>query len=289
MYWQHETEFPDACRALLARVFHTAGLLQLDNYGRGVTVVSKSHERPRSVRLVDVGFGCGDQTLYITKDLDWIDADTGDSRPLFDSYLGITIVRAQAESARERLSGCELRTPEVQLYCADAADPSSWSPELRQAMFGNQTSSCTWLLALDTLYHFKPSRAPLFDNAYSNIHASIMAFDLILSDSASLIDRLLLRIVCLMASTPFSNFVTQAEYEKMLVDAGYPREGIEIRDVSEYVFSGIAAYMERREKELRKFGMGLGKFKAAGRVFGWWAKSGVVRGVIVVAKRPEML
>lgn len=116
-----------------------------------------------------------------------------------------------------------------------------------------------------------------------------MAFDLILSDSASLIDRLLLRIVCRMAFTPFSNFVTKAEYEKMLVNAGYSREDITFRDVSEHVFPGVAAYMQRRDKELKKFGLGLGKFKAAGRVFDWWARSGVVRGVIVVAKRPGEL
>lgn len=70
----------------------------------------------------------------------------------------------------------------------------------------------------------------------------------------------------------------------MLVRAGYARDRIEVKDVSEHVFSGIAAYMQRREEQLRPFGMGLGKLKGAARVFGWWARSGVVRGVIVVAR-----
>lgn len=295
LYWQHETDFPQACEALLNQVLQAAGLIQLDRYGRGAALISNPPESPRSIKLVDVGFGCGDQTIYLTTQLYWINARTGLTHPLFNSYLGITIVGSQADFTRQRVSehwmvtSNAYRTPDVQLFCADAADPSTWSPELQEAIVANRTSSCTWLLALDTLYHFKPSRQPLFDIAFSNLHSSIMAFDLILSDSASLIDRLLLRIVCRMAFTPFSNFVTKAEYEKMLVNAGYSREDITFRDVSEHVFPGVAAYMQRRDKELKKFGLGLGKFKAAGRVFDWWARSGVVRGVIVVAKRPGEL
>jgi hypothetical protein len=28
----------------------------------------------------------------------------------------------------------------------------------------------------------------------------------------------------------------------------------------------------------------MGKFKGAGRMFGWWARTGVVRGVVIVAR-----
>jgi len=279
-------------------VLQTAGLF---NHDGEPTEFDGCHK----LKLVDVGFGCGDQTLYLTKTLSRLDAKTKNRRALFDSYIGITIVRPQADFAQQRLSAyvaseepAKIGTPEVLLFCADAADSTTWSPKLYKAVrseltspllpyYEQTTSTHTWLLALDTLYHFKPSRKPLFYHAYHNIHASIMAFDLLLSDSASLIDRLLLKIICLFASTPFSNFITRAEYEKMLVNSGYPREDVEIRDISEHVFSGIATYMQRRDKELKLYGLGLGKFKGAGKIFGWWANSGVVRGVVVVAKRPE--
>jgi hypothetical protein len=42
--------------------------------------------------------------------------------------------------------------------------------------------------------------------------------------------------------------------------------------------------MKQREAQFNPFGMVWGKLKGAGRVFGWWARSGVVRGVIVVAR-----
>jgi hypothetical protein len=281
-------------------VLQTAGLF---NHGEPIRL-----DGCHKLRLVDVGFGCGDQTLYLTKALSRLDAETKNRRALFDSYIGITRVRTQADFAQQRLSSyaapeelAKAGTLEVQLFCADAADPTTWSPKLHEALrceptscllpqYEQTTTVHTWLLALDSLSHFKPSRKPLFDHAYHNLHASIMAFDLLLSDSASLIDRLLLRIVCLLASAPFSNFVTRAEYEKMLVNSGYSREHVEIRDISEHVFSGISTYIQRRDKELRLFGFSLGnKFKVIGKIFGWWTGGGVVRGIIVVARRPEML
>ena len=76
------------------------------------------------------------------------------------------------------------------------------------------------------------------------------------------------------------NFLTEKEYVDQLVDSGYTRERIQIRDVSEHVFAGLADFVGRRDKEI-----GVGKFRVVGWVFGWWARSGIVRGVIVSAKR----
>jgi hypothetical protein len=250
------------------------------------------------IKLLDVGFGCGDQTLYLTH-LSRLDGLDTQRRPLFDGYVGITINRHQAEFARQRLQAqtaledeVEYYTPNVHIFCADAAHPTSWSSELEKAIGGSHAfepapdgeDTCVWLLALDTLYHFRPSRDPLFTYAH-RLQASIMAFDLILSNSASIVDRILLRLVCLIASTPFSNFKTQSGYEEVLIKAGYSPDNIEMHDISEYVFPGISGYIHQREAMLKRFGMTVGKLRGAGKIFSWWAKSGVVRGMIVVARR----
>ena len=39
------------------------------------------------------------------------------------------------------------------------------------------------------------------------------------------------------------------------------------------------------DKRLKMLGLGIGSFGVAKRMFGWWGRSGVVRGVVVVAKR----
>jgi hypothetical protein len=81
---------------------------------------------------------------------------------------------------------------------------------------------------------------------------------------------------------PWANFVTQSEYHRKLREAGYIN--ITIRDVSEHVFGPLATFMEAQDRVLNVIGYGLGKFHAARLMFGWWARSGVVRGVIVVAR-----
>lgn len=262
--------FPDACKRLLEVVLQYAGLLDQDG---------RPSAKASSARLIDVGFGCGDQTMYLTQ-------NAPGRRALVNHYVGITPNRVQMEYARRRLNGA---SSDIRLFCADAARPDSWDPELREAARAlahrdSDTDSRPWLLALDTLYHFRPSREPLFTYARKQLSASIMAFDLILSDSVTWLQRLVLRIACLLGSTPWSNFMRADAYRDMLVRAGYDREKIEIHDISERVFPGVAEYIRRRGEELRPFGLGVGRLGVAGRLFGWWGRSGVVLGVIVVAR-----
>jgi hypothetical protein len=183
------------------------------------------------------------------------------------------------------------------LFCADAAKPSTWTKDIHEAVAGKSTkedgtyvapttpNQATWVLALDTLYHFIPSREPILRHAFGELNASIMAFDLLLSDTPSIWDLILLRLVCFFAATPFSNFLTLTEYRTQLLAAGYHRNKIEIRDISGHVFAGMASFIERRDGERKTIGMTIGRYRVAGKVFKWWARSGIVRGCIVVARR----
>ncbi|KAJ5133987.1 uncharacterized protein N7443_004389 [Penicillium atrosanguineum] len=296
-YWESTAEFPEACQALLDQVL-AAGLLE---------------DKSPSIRVLDVGCGCGDQSLHLlglkkgASNKAQSELTTAlrqrsgpesrqDSSPLIDTYIGITLEPAQAELAQSRVHNAR---PDVEkssartsaeVFRADASDPSSWPAELLGSIADLAASSedddtSTWLLALDTMYHFRPSRLPLLQYAHDTLHASFMAFDLVLSEGTSWQQRLILRLVCWLTGSPFSNFITEEDYIPMLVNAGYDPSRISIRDVSRQVFPGISGFLNRRVKEAQPFGMKMGKFRAAGIVFGWWAKSGVVRGVVVVARR----
>lgn len=330
-----------ASRALLEQVLITAGLLAPESEpGSG----SNSESAPESsstipenapIKLVDIGFGCGDQCMCLTRlprsrsrsksrplhddhdqDQDR-DRDQETRRPLFDSYVGMTIAPSQAEFARKRMERLDweedeemsnekeqykctrTRTPDIHLFCADVAKPGYWSDDIQRAL--QQPSSSpqkgnknelpsqnqkeeTYLLALDTLYHFRPSRTPLLTHAATTLHATLLAFDLLLAPTTTPLQRLILRLICAVSGTPFTNFLTEEEYINMLMQAGYPREGIVVHDVSGSVFGGIARFIERKDEELGVFGLSVGRFRGAGRIFGWWARSGVVRGVIVAAR-----
>lgn len=243
--------------------------------------------------MVDVGIGCGDQTLYLTQ-LPRPDA-TEPRQPLIKSYVGITIAPPQAEFAQERVrkaagGAAAASTPDVQIYAADAANPAGWEPELARAVGAEDSKAAKaaegqmWLLALDTLYHFKPSRKPLLRHACRDMQASFMAFDLLLADHPSFFDKLVLRLMSLLTGIPFSNFLARRQYEDMLVEAGYERHLITMHDISEHVFSGIAGYIYKKDALLKTYGMGMGKFRGPAKVFYWWARTGLVRGYIVVAR-----
>lgn len=295
------------------------------------------------MRILDVGCGCGDQSLYLTKVLNCSSStsqsgsgsQTGtatpasvssipssiqpsksglryrhsktnlqsSSLPCLDSYIGITLEPAQAALGSSRIHNMQRESEDfiqADIFCADAAVPSSWTGELKKSITALEESSnkqnenknksenedtSTWLLALDTIYHFRPSRLPLLTYAQHTLNASFMAFDLILSNDITWYEKILLRLVCWGMNSPFENFISEKEYVELLVTAGYNPAFIQIRDVSQHVFGGLAGFIKRRAEEAKPFGIKLGKFRAVRFVFGWWAKGRVVRGVVVVARK----
>lgn len=273
----------------------------------------------KSIRVLDVGCGCGDQSVYLTgidrnvspvAQASGSGADTttkssttasprprhGCPQPLIDTYIGITLEPSQARLADQRLQntclGCEKSSAQKQprIFCANAADPTSWSGDLQSsisdlAATSQSLNTSTWLLALDTMYHFRPSRFPLLDFARNTLHASFMAFDLILADDVSWHQRLILRFICWFSGSPFGNFISRDEYLRLLEAVGYDSSQVEITDISRYVFTGLEQFLRRRAEEGEPFGLKMTRYKVARLVFNWWANSGIVRGVVVVARQ----
>ncbi|KAF2787130.1 hypothetical protein K505DRAFT_329877 [Melanomma pulvis-pyrius CBS 109.77] len=255
----------------------------------------------RSKALIDLGFGCGDQTVYLLSedpirgsDREYWDFRKGCVR--FDYYVGVTLDRKQFQYAEERVG--EFRShspairskwptiPDVKLCCADAAKPETWTEELKANVHTAITKTQEhWVLALDTLYHFSPSRWPIINHVSRNLNASFMAFDLCLSSSTSLRDRVVLRILTTLMGAPWANFVTVDQYREKLIAAGYAEKNITLKDISPHVFEPLAAFIEAQDRRLKVVGYSIGPFRVAQWMFAWWGRSGLVRGVIVVAKR----
>ncbi|KAJ5747852.1 uncharacterized protein N7511_009548 [Penicillium nucicola] len=306
-YWEvHTNDFPTACEALLEQVVTTA----------------LSKEKASSIQILDVGCGCGDQSLYLFKTLRASptpessqppDPQTSEQSlrrrqsgsrtetehqppppfPTLKSYIGITLEQTQARYGSNRLHDLQHQTPDrniqAEIFCSDAGTPNCWTGDLKQSINTLETAlpaptSSTWLLALDTMYHFRPTRLPLLTYARTNLNANLMAFDLIIADDIPWHQKLLLRVLCWLTNTPFGNLVSRSDYVDMLVLAGYDRSQIEIRDVTKFCFRGLADFIQRRVEEGVPFGLKMGKFNVARRMFAWWARGDIVRGVIVVAR-----
>jgi len=301
-FWKDQEtpeDLPKACQALLRQVLLVGGLLE-------PTTEPGSHPSI-PINLLDVGFGCGDQTISLIGGIDSPNRygyEKGPSRLSISKYVGITKSKEQFSYSRDRLvvlgflngpGHMESEGTTIELFCEDAAQPAHWTTTLQTAVqslrAGPPGLSCnTWILGLDTFYHFAPSRLPLFDYAHNEIRASLMAFDFILPDniqSFSFAQRLLLRLVCGFTATPYSNLMTQKQYRQMLIKASYSADNIEFQDISADVFGPLASFMSIQDSRLRAIGRGIGSFHVARAIFSWWARSGIVRGCIIVAKHEK--
>ena len=210
----------------------------------------------------------------------------------------IDLLHQKLEEHARELNGKEKN---ISLFCADAAQPATWTQELNETIrpnlakqlreksqglsFSELRKQETWILGLGTLYDFLPSRQPIFNHAYQRLQASIMAFDLMIGDETTIVERICIGVVALFMGCPMSNLLTATEYKTQLLKAGYEEIKVEISDISDSVFLGLADYLEKRNGELEGYvGMKIGAYKVSGWLLRWWARSGIVRGCIVVAK-----
>ncbi|KXJ88614.1 hypothetical protein Micbo1qcDRAFT_151082 [Microdochium bolleyi] len=280
-------DFTGACRALLHAVLEQAGLLDA-LHDRVSYLQSGKQQRIlrgslQSISVLDVGFGCGDQTLSL--------ASLAEQRKL--QYLGITLNSSQCVYAQRRLSSrpkTEMSSQhDISLFLGDAANPDSWTPSSSPTLKNKtqqqpEPASATVLLALDTLYHFSPSRHPILAYSAKTLRADLAAFDILLSDNATAWQALKLRALGRLSGCPWNAFLTEHEYRTMLVAAGYAAEDIVIQDITEHVFGPLSEFMREQQVRLENIGLKMGSLRVAGSLFAWWARSRVVRGVIVTAK-----
>ena len=291
------TTLAEACRDLLKTVLSEAGFL------RKTESTEILNGTRRKKMLLDLGIGCGDQTIYLTSkapirpcDRNWW--DTQDPCVEFDHYIGITNDHAQARHALgrvdelkqssklDRVDGEANSTSNMSIFCADAAKPASWGEQIQESIdAASRDCSERWVLALDTAYHFGPSRWLMVEHAHTNLEASFMAFDLCISPDVTFTQKIILRLLTSLMGAPFANFSTPEGYRKKLIDVGYSNDAIKIVDISERVFAPLAQYLDEQDRRLKTLGLSIGKFGVAGSLFKWWGRSGIVRGVIVVAKR----
>ena len=328
-YWKDTTSFPQASENLLVHLLECAGIIDMDS------------QQKRSINFLDLGFGCGDQTLYITNRLP--------PNITVKSYIGITLSGVQYDLAKKRVlerqclmdillgrpgnletaktmpvpkllpleTNCTKQKTNIRLFNTDASNPYVWPPSLHLALLpppspptsplsprqGLQKLPSTiehspsapgeadipdehWTLALDSLYHFRPSRVPVLHYTHDILQSNLLAFDLLRPSPAGVspLRYLFLRAFCVIASVPYKNLLTKEEYIEMLVEkVGYHREDILIQDISEFVFPGLFKYISQRTKEMEKIGIRW-KHWSGFKAVGWAVQAGLFRGGVVVAR-----
>jgi hypothetical protein len=93
-----------------------------------------------------------------------------------------------------------------------------------------------------------------------------------------------MRIICILTSSPYSNFKTSEQYRVDLLRAGLTE--ISIEDISVDVFPGLQEFLHRHRVHMGRFGIEskwVG-YQVFARVLGWWS-TGVVRFIVVKASK----
>jgi cyclopropane fatty-acyl-phospholipid synthase-like methyltransferase len=145
------------------------------------------------------------------------------------------------------------------------------------------------IFALDCVYHFS-SRLRFLQESLRVIRddGRIAMTDLILGDNITILQRLLMRVICFLTGSPYSNFKARKEYHNDFVQAGF--EEISIEDISKHVFPGLHEFISHHNQEMARFEIG-GKwtgYMVFARVLNWWWKMGVVRFVVVHARKGRL-
>ncbi|KAF9976562.1 hypothetical protein BGZ73_008317 [Actinomortierella ambigua] len=256
--------FRDACKALVRKVVH------------GIDINEQSS-------ILDVGFGCGDQDVFMAQQY----------KP--GRITGITIEPIQHHAAEQLVKHSDVGDTKIALYIADASKLpeflSSHTEVLGGAPGTKEASFFTHVVSIDSAYHYR-TRRQFLENAFQYLHPGgvgrLAMADMVLAKPVptSAVGQWVFNKVFDAMQIPPTNMKPLAEYRRDLEETGF--QDIEIECVEERVFAGLADHIEA---QLGQFG-GLVKPNVHWTYWGlvrglrWLAASGWIHFVVVKARRP---
>ncbi|KAF9114273.1 hypothetical protein BGX27_011251 [Mortierella sp. AM989] len=216
--------FQDACKAMVEKVTSHLNINQ------------DSH-------ILDVGFGCGDQDVYMAQ--------------LYQpaQITGITIEAIQHHAALELIKRTSTPGTEIQLHVADASNLPEFlesTPTVFSKAQSNRDRHFTHVVSIDSAYHYN-TRAQFLKNAALVLAPEtgrLALADMILAKPAptSKLGRAIFEAVFGAMEVPAINMKTMDEYKQDLKDAGFV--DIEIECIEDRVFSGLAQYIQEQTGRL---------------------------------------
>ena len=232
--------------------------------------------------MVEVGCGCAETAQVLLKE--YADQCT--------QWVGLMISPVQVHIADTRLQETQKLLPKMdskyRIFTADAAKPKSWSSEIQDSVRSSSSDSDLWLVALDTLVDFRPSRKEVLSYARNELGASVAITDHLKKEDMTGLDSAKTWASFQLLDTPLNSILTRRQYIELLVECGFKRENISIVPYTEHVYAPYSRFIEqqgRRWQEMGGSNCDYMDFTLAGWVTGWWARSGLVEACMIVARR----
>lgn len=227
-------------------------------------------------RLVDVGFGCGDQVLR------WI-AHYG-----VRDVHGLNLSYSQTALARERLTAAGHAALAQQLEQGSATELYAWWSARTGA--GVRADA---VVALDCAYHFAPARRVFLRQAASVLGPGgrLALSDLVLArPDLSLRQRAVLAGMARLSRIPAGNLLTAKDYRLQIARAGFEIERFE--DLTAAVFTPFGEWLDRYRACLHpaiRRGISWTKYRATAAFLKWAESERVLRYVVCTARRKGKL
>ncbi len=203
--------YPQACHQLACEVADMANL-------------NSAH------RLLDTGFGCGDQLVV------WLDEYK------LKDVTGINLSVSQTQHAQQKITALNIDSSIAwDLRVGDCCEPSAWQ---------GLDEKFDRIIALDCIYHF-PHKQQYFSLCKQHLAkgGALVVSDLLLSTGKKRFwQQWVLKTICYFSHIPFKNLKTIDEYQTEL-----SAEGLVIskhQDISEQVFLPFGLWLEQYIAEL---------------------------------------
>ncbi|KAJ3057366.1 hypothetical protein HK097_008461 [Rhizophlyctis rosea] len=219
-YWREAKGFQEACEAL-ARLVGDGGQIQ------------------KGDKVLDFGYGCGDQLLF------WHRTYTP------SLIVGVTSEPLQACVAHTRIQTANL-SHQIRPFLGDAIHISNWKPLDKGSTKILSENDYDVVLSLDSCYHYT-TRVNFLRLAASKLkpNGRLSISDFLLGTgfkSASFTTRMFMRVALKGVGVPEENLVEEHVYNRQMEDAGF--EDVEVRDITEYVFPGLAGFIGEQRRRV---------------------------------------
>jgi len=246
-YWKNTKDFTTACESLALKL---AAFMDLGD----------------GAKILDVGFGCGESVVL------WAD------RFLPASIHGVTSLKSQHAIALKKVEQIAVLPPQgIHLWAGDAI----------KSLQSQLTNSYDAVIAVDSCYHFKTRNVFLSESFRTLQPGGKLGVTDLIPPSLGWFSFILLRVVCFIASVPWTNMISKQKYLDDLTSIGFI--DVEIEDISAHVFQGLADFISDRDTEpwfdSMKDWKGWTQFVGFSKFLRWWS-TGKMHFVLVRATKP---
>ncbi|MCH2040517.1 MAG: class I SAM-dependent methyltransferase [Saccharospirillaceae bacterium] len=225
--WSRSTDDPVNLLSDSADMLHGEPQQYADACCALATTLAQQSKLNAQSRVLDIGFGCGDQLLF------WL------QHYRIESLHGFNKSHSQTKLAQQRLRKQGYDCAANQCCYGDIAELS----ELQWRQLGSQCIDR--VMALDCIYHFSHRQSFLQRSQQLLISGGCLGFtDLVLLkpfSAMTLKQRLLLRLMLAASRIPQHNLKTLEQQQQSLQSAGFQQ--IRYHDLSQNVMLGFANWL----------------------------------------------